>query len=454
MMDEIEFQLCLSIDPTDVKQDNTTTPRPVIRGKKRSAESFEDEYGDGDDRKDDKNVPSLQQLRSDEQELGDGGYLQLPPRKKVRTSLTFSQSLIERESQGQGHNLSLCQEGCNTKENAVNTAEALDLELDPSLDLKRTPHPGIENTDTPRREASHAFTDTEPDIPDTKSEASTEIDDNADDNVVNLLQISPQAHTQDMIYHRPQPPFVYFPESAFMPALVDNLCSTSRAFQIEAHAHQAHQFIIYEDPDYMDLDVDIDAEIGEDYWFGPAWYLSPEDDKENIDDGHRAHRLGEPGYETRYEIGIEDDREIDRMEAYTASTGITVHQQASSDTTTFFQRHIAEQTVEEAPPEGSIITSPWSEVLGWAASTELETEQTDIHPSTSSTNTHADEHVHTPTITYFYDSENPQPLATLLSATEVSLRALSSHISGTGSLDTGNGTRPRRRRLMRSVHFV
>lgn len=314
----------------------------MIRGKKRSAGSFEDEDGDEDvdDRKGDGNVSSFQQLRSDEQELGDGGYLQLPPRKKVRTLLPFSHSSIERKGQGQGQNLN--QEGYNTKENAVDTAGALDLELDPSLDLKRMSHPGIENANAPRREATRGVENNKTDIP----EASTDIDDNADDNTVSLLQISPQAHTQDIIYHRPQPPFVYFPDSAFMPAILDSLCSTSRAFQVEAHAHQAHRFVIYEDPDYMDLDLDIDAEVGEDYWFGPAWYLSPEDDKENVNDGHRARRRGEPEYETGYEIGIEDDREVDRMEAYTAITGITVHEQAYSDTTTSFQRPIAGRTVE------------------------------------------------------------------------------------------------------------
>ncbi|KAL4739145.1 hypothetical protein BDV11DRAFT_123569 [Aspergillus similis] len=260
MMDEIELQLCLSIDPTPIptpikeshkqteKQKRSSqqgqTQQLQILGAKRLAENLGyygesgiEEAGRGSTHRD----ISLNSGNGDGDDngtpdrLGSGegndhlGYLQLPPRKKVRTS-----SAWELEP--------TCQ---------ITSGDNASAESDTDRDKNQKPDHAVQTADGfDSINLSHPLND-------------------------------------------PQPPFSEEP-GEYMHALIASL-------QLLSHPHprsnspdiprRPQRFEIYEDPDDMDTDgvgffnVDLNT----------AWYLSPDENKENAEEdanGNRQHHHG------------------------------------------------------------------------------------------------------------------------------------------------------------------
>jgi hypothetical protein len=113
----------------------------------------------------------------------------------------------------------------------------------------------------------------------------------------------PHYPIQDLMHHRPQAPFIYFPEGPFFPAAVPSHTSSSRGT-----SSGQTSFVIYEDTHdiAMAMDMDMDTNMdgdggGEGTWeSSPGWFLSPEENKENADedeqDGHGHLPQHDDGY--------------------------------------------------------------------------------------------------------------------------------------------------------------
>ncbi|KAL2830922.1 hypothetical protein BDW59DRAFT_140972, partial [Aspergillus cavernicola] len=403
MMDDIEFQLCLNIDSTDVKQDSAT-PRSKTRGRKRSAGSTGDGGDDGDGISGSRKIRGGH-TRSDEER---GRHLQLPPRKRIRTS---SFSSIDRRGNVQVED--------NTNDTAVRTVE--------TVVSKRASLPDIgsvRDTDTPGGDSTGSNQDND------TSTVDMDVNMGIDDTVIHTANLPPEFQPRDVIHHRPQPPFAYFSEGAYMPALLDSL-SSSRTVQ----APRNHRFVIYEDAD--DMEVDDCGSVEQNL------YYSPEDDKENADE-EREHQ----------DLQSQHSQERDYHHTY-PGVGIlhtsepTVEQRDYHTTLTSFQDPITAGAAvgREAPLEGS--STLWSGSARRFASTDMgigigigQDEVYQYPVSTPSPSSRAD------------STEHPLPSSTSLSATEVSLRALpdQSQTSEPDNPQTSLRLHPRRlRRAIRSI---
>ncbi|KAL4784183.1 hypothetical protein BJX76DRAFT_327938 [Aspergillus varians] len=284
MMDEIELQLCLNID-TAVSCNAPSPSRPP------SKDTCESKPSDEKQKQKQKHVhraPQLHVLRSpgkrpsgsfggegdgrehegdgaggdgdgENCDSGRGQHLRLPPRKRARTSLL---SLEPKDGTGSG--------GDNDIDVAVAAAAAAAAtNIDPMGNLEREPS-GVLREIGSVLEGVHGLSPLENDIrtQNVDAEAGMDIDGDSDaETEVNAVDLTSQP--EDTVFHRPQLPFVHHPEGAYMPAIPDSL-SSPRGEQLR----HAHCFSIYEDPEDMDIDG-----VG---FFEMNWYLSPEDDKENI----------------------------------------------------------------------------------------------------------------------------------------------------------------------------
>ncbi|KAL3452106.1 hypothetical protein BJX65DRAFT_267513 [Aspergillus insuetus] len=111
----------------------------------------------------------------------------------------------------------------------------------------------------------------------------------------------PHYPIQDLMHHRPQAPFIYFPEGPFFPAAVPPQTSSLRGTPSGQTS-----FVIYEDTHDMAMAMDMDMDMnmdgdGEGNWeSSPGWFLSPEENKENADeeerDGHGHLQQHDDGY--------------------------------------------------------------------------------------------------------------------------------------------------------------
>ncbi|RDW70864.1 uncharacterized protein DSM5745_08375 [Aspergillus mulundensis] len=258
MMDEIELQLCLSIDPTPARDPTATDenqkpkqttplvkhkPQLQILGAKRPADSLEYD-GDVDKEaqtsalhlahslnpayKDEDRVERKDKIDHDADlnpDLARPGPFHLPPRKKVRTSFSFTTP----------ESTSPCQAMAGD-----------DPDPDPS------PSPNTIHNTTP---ASESFS-SQPYF----------------------------AHPASMPQPQASSPFPQFSErpgpeagaGAYMPALLDSLLTEVHPHsELGSGTRQSHYFEIYEDPDDMDIDgvgyFDLDAVV----------CMSPDEDKEN-----------------------------------------------------------------------------------------------------------------------------------------------------------------------------
>ncbi|KAL4984912.1 hypothetical protein BDW68DRAFT_193295 [Aspergillus falconensis] len=262
MMDEIELQLCLSIDSTPIltstkesqkqkENPKRSSPRAQtqqlqILGAKRLAEKM---GYDGDDDNEGAVEGSLNLDISLNPRDGDGdgdgitnspgsgkgdghlGYLQLPPRKKVRNLFAWDSEST-----------------CQAVSGGVTSAES-----DMSKDKDQDPSTATQTTG--------AF--------------------------------YPIPSSLPLPLEQPHHPLLE-ESGAYMPALLDSL-------QLLKHPHphpdppdrprRSQRFEIYEDPD----DMDIDGVGYFNVYLDSAWYLSPDENKENAEeDGngnhHRHHR--------------------------------------------------------------------------------------------------------------------------------------------------------------------
>jgi hypothetical protein len=113
----------------------------------------------------------------------------------------------------------------------------------------------------------------------------------------------PHYPIQDLMHHRPQAPFIYFPEGPFFPAAVPSQTSSSRGT-----SSAQTSFVIYEDTHdiTMAMDMDMDTNMDGDgdregtWASSPDRFLSPEENKENTDeeerDGHGHLQQHDEGY--------------------------------------------------------------------------------------------------------------------------------------------------------------
>ncbi|OJI96239.1 hypothetical protein ASPVEDRAFT_35607 [Aspergillus versicolor CBS 583.65] len=134
-----------------------------------------------------------------------------------------------------------------------------------------------------------------------------------------------------------------FLEGACMPALLDSLSSPR-----DEKDHSSHQFLIYEDPG----DLDIDG-VG---FFETGWYLSPEDDKENIEERdqqqhqhsrereheHEHEQANERNQDPNYDFSF-DDRDsyhhAPTTEQHSDHNTTTTHNQTPIGPTGYERRH-------------------------------------------------------------------------------------------------------------------
>ncbi|KAL3457202.1 hypothetical protein BJX64DRAFT_21156 [Aspergillus heterothallicus] len=316
MMDEIDLQLCLEIDPII-----PGTPRPKLRPEKRSAPEAADDAGppsvsgtftfashrvgisnthiqhnnnDGHHHhhRHHTTIPQGndgQQVGDRERERDPELYLALPPRKRVRTSLSVpvlgrksSLQLEDRPDQiaeggsevdvmrhhegGVGDAVQHLKRtslpsGLQVLHGGADMAESLEHRVAvPASVLVR----GMDN-------------DVEMDINDGQEEESL---------VQNDDHVPPHFQIQDLMHHRPQAPFVYFPEGPYFPAVSDTLSPRG------ASSGRTTRFAIYEDTEDFLMDMDMNMEVdGESERTWLTWYLSPDDNKENSEEDHQDEQL-------------------------------------------------------------------------------------------------------------------------------------------------------------------
>ncbi|KAL2846436.1 hypothetical protein BJY01DRAFT_213395 [Aspergillus pseudoustus] len=235
--------------------------------------------------------------------------------------------------------------------------------------------------------------------------------------------IPPHFPIHELMHHRPQAPFVYFPEGPYFPAISDTLPSR------EASGGPATNFAIYEDTQDFTMDMDMDMDVGEEgegeeSWLVPTWYFSPEENKENTEEEHESEQrqqhedghflLGSDGYDLPF-AGMEP-----------SYVRLSIEQRAYHNNAMVRPQGLANY---ESPPrrqdplEGS---SNFYQHIGLGD-----------RPNNGFTRA---------------DNQHPVPSPSFLSATEISLQTLLGRASATESTP---GLRSRRsRRTIRSLNIV
>ncbi|KAI9375766.1 hypothetical protein BJX61DRAFT_492972 [Aspergillus egyptiacus] len=428
MMDEVDFQLCLDIDSPvsyhhftsssngpQTQFQELDTPRSKYQTRKRFSGSV------GHDGVPSEGMSGSQTHRHNDDDIEDKRYLELPPRKRVRTSLSLS--------------------ALESKDRVVDDNADEVARITDTLDLRGG---SLSQTESVVQQVCR-----DPDLPSPEDtsvaiNSETKIGGNQVASVRDRDEASiPQPLIPDIIHRRLQPPFAYYPEGGYMPATLESLTSRSTP------APRACRFVIYEDPESMELDGD------EGFYFVPPWFLSPEDDKENADDEHGQ------GNHVHENVSVENSQEDYHL------TYRDVEQYSATNITASFQGlDVAEPEVpaRENPAGNFPHRSSWREHERWTASTS----------TSMSTRTHQHQYQHqarhsplpnntftftstpaTPRADYF---EHPVPSPTSLSATEVSLLALPGQVSrgsNPGTPTPENSLRSRRpRRTIRSVNLV
>lgn len=342
MMDEIELQLCLHIEesamarsmpppplPSHPSSENAcrthdkgrpdqghawqgqgTPPFPGVRREKRPAECLEDgidENGDCVGECNDERGIAFPMSGSLGCEDGSepGSYLRRPPRKRART-------LFLVDGKG-GVGIGRDDGGDDVVAFGIDGVVG-----DLGRTLSSAPLPDIgEDTDTNTQHSDHAFK--------AMGIQAVDVDEDMDmdgDIRTDVMEPRPsQSPARHTTLHRPQPPFTEFLDGAYMPALLDSLSSPR-----DEKDHDSHQFLIYEDPEDMDIDG-----VG---YFETTLYLSPEDDKENTEEGvdqqnHHHSREHEQANESNLDPSY--DFSLDEHDSY--NPGQTTEQHPDHNTT-------------------------------------------------------------------------------------------------------------------------
>lgn len=351
-MDEIELQLCLHIEeqivgcsmpppplPSHPSSDNAcrtgyndgpdrghiwqgqgTPPFPGVRGKKRSAGCLGDGIDDNDEcfgeegnDRDGLAFPMSGSL-GHEDEYEPGSYLRRPPRKRVRTLLAVDGKDRVQTSGGD--------------ETAALGIDGVVADLERVLSTS-APVPDIGG--------DHDGNTQHPDHADKENMQSVDMEEDMDidcDVRTDAIESIPsQSPARRNTFQRPQPPFMEFLEGAYMPALLDSLSSPR-----DEKDHSSHQFLIYEDPG----DLDING-VG---YFETGWYLSPEDDKENIDERdqpqhqhsrereHEHEQANERNQDPNYDFTFDDRDSYNHApttEQHTGHNTTTTHRPTGSE---------------------------------------------------------------------------------------------------------------------------
>ena len=458
MMDEIELQLCLhigepamgcSMPPPPLPSQPTSDSNcrvdykgqpdqgqtwqgqgtPLLHGarrKKRSAECLGDGIdgnGDGvgeEDNGEDGLVSPMIGSLGCEDGYEPGSYLRRPPRKRARTLFAVD---------GKGRIRIGGDDGGVGDDTAA-------LGIDGKVADLGVPLPDIGGVlDNNTRHSEHAVKDMG--VQSVNMEENMDIDSDVREDAIE--SIPSQSPARRNTFHRPQQPFMEFFEGAYIPALLDSLSSPR-----DEKGHRSHQFLIYEDPEDMDIDG-----VG---YFETSWYFSPEDEKENIEGGgqeqHQHSRDHDHEHEQANEHNQEDpsyDFSFDDRDSY--NHALTTQQHTDHNITTAHDPSQMRPTeTERRHPQGRPLTP--SAYPREFESPDHSGRDDDVRQFSFLSN-------ETPLpITPRIDTlglEYTLPSPTSLSATEISLRALLPSQTAEGDMPTQpeNNSRPLPRRHRR-----